>query len=116
MLRRDLDPRTREIGGEDCLSLGHGFDRKETLPQLSAIAQTLRVPAEVLAELERRLARVALQAQSQPRVLERGREPLFGCRIGALGAAVEQVAGLGEEPRIPEGAARDHDACAARVP
>src|SRR2546429_4521915 len=37
-------------------------------------------------------------------------------RSGALGAAVEQVAGLGEEPRIPEGAARDHDACAARVP
>src|SRR4051812_12499078 len=110
MLRRDLDLRAREVARENRFGLGHGLDGEEPLAQLRAPAQSLGVPAEVLAEFERGLARVALNAQRETRVLERRREPLFRSWIGAFRASLEQIARLVEEPRIPEGAAGDHDA------
>src|SRR5205823_13227979 len=88
---------------------------EEPLAQLRAPAQSLGVPAEVLAEFERGLARVALNPQRESRMLERRGKPLFRSWIGALGASLEQIARLAKEPRIPEGAAGDHDAIAVRL-
>src|SRR5258706_591342 len=76
---------------------------------------SLRVPAEVLAKLERRLASVALQPEREARVLERGGEPLLGARVRPRGPAGHQVAGLREDPGIAERAASDHDPGAVRV-
>ena len=78
--------------------------------------QPLGVPAEVLAELDHRPAGVALEAERQPRVLERHPEPLGGVRRGAARLRPSSSAcAVAEEPRIAERAAADHDAGAAGV-
>src|SRR2546423_12480150 len=109
MLGRDLDLRACEVTGENRVGLGHGLDGVELLAQLRAPTQSLGIPAEVLAEFERRLARVALNPQRESRVLERRREPLFRSWIGGFRASLEQIARLAKEPRIPERTAGDHD-------
>src|SRR5256886_6984878 len=70
----------------------------------------------MLAELERRTAGVPRQPQRQPRVLQRHGEPLRRVRVAPPGPPRQEIAPLGEDPRVPERAARDHDAGAARVP
>src|SRR5438093_11896229 len=94
----------------------HRVDLEETLAQRGGARHALRVPAEVLAELERRLARVALQPQGESCVLERGCEALLRSRGRPLGMPLQQISPLGEEPRVPERTTRDHDAGAAGVP
>src|SRR3989454_7652174 len=69
--RRHLHGRLLEVSGKDRLRLLHRVDLEQPLTQLGRARHSLRVPAEMLAELERRAAGVALQPQRQPRVLQR---------------------------------------------
>src|SRR5439155_18970684 len=91
-----------ERGGEDRFCLLHRLDLEEPLAQPSRTRRALRVPAEVLAELERRLARVALQAEREAGMLEGGGDPLLGTRVRSRRPAGDQVAGPREDPGIAE--------------
>src|SRR5439155_1251817 len=62
----------------------HRVDLEETLAQRGGARHALRVPAEVLAELERRLARVTLQPQGESCVRVRA------CRVSAWAPASRQ--------------------------
>src|ERR1700704_1507017 len=83
--------RSEQIFTENLFGLRHRLNGEESLAQLRRARQPFRVPAEVLAELEGGLARVALQPQRQPRMLECRAETFGRRRIGALGTAFEQV-------------------------
>src|SRR2546425_1052403 len=104
--RGGLQRRALQVRREDRFGGGERLHLEQPLAQLRGPRHPLRVPAEVLAELDRRLARVSLEPQRQSRVLQRRREPLGGLGVRALGPAREQIAALREDPPIPEGAAR----------
>ena len=70
----------------------------------------------MLAELERGLAAVPLEREREPRVLQGRGEPLLRRGVRPLGAPGQEIARLREQPRVPERAARDHDAGAPGVP
>src|SRR5205809_7573599 len=92
----------------------HRVDLEETLAQRGGARHALRVPAEVLAELERRLARVALQPEGEAGMLEGGGEPLLGRGGGPRGPAGDEVPGRREDPGFAEYAPGNHDPGAVR--
>src|SRR5256885_2603245 len=94
--------RTIQIIAENNFCFRHRLNLEQALAQLGRPWETLRIPAQMLAELEGSLARVALQPQRQARVLQRGCKTLFGRWIGTLRAALQEVARLREQPGIPE--------------
>src|SRR2546428_5937292 len=103
------------MGPEDRSRLLHRLDLEEPLAQTGRTRYALRVPAEVLAELERRLARVALQPEGEAGMLEGGGEPLLGRGGEPRGPAGDEVPGLREDPGLAERAPGDHDPGAVRV-
>src|SRR6266568_5095875 len=113
--RRLLHRASGEVGREDRLRLLHRLDLEEPLAQARRARHALRVPAEVLAKLERRLARVALQPERETRMLERRGEPLVRARVRPRGTAGNEIPGLCEDPGIAERAAGDHDPGAVGV-
>src|SRR4029079_3032628 len=87
----------------------------EALPEVGGAWQALHVPAEVLAELDGRAAPVGLVLLRHVSVLERDAESLLDARIGTHRPALEQIARLVEDPRLPERAAGDHHPRAPRL-
>src|SRR5882672_2427585 len=100
--RRRLHLPGLERRREDHLGFGHRLDPEQLLAQPGGPGDTPGVPAKMLAEFERRLARVPLGPHRQTRVLERGGEALCGGGIGTLSPPLEQIAALREDPRIAE--------------
>src|SRR2546428_8885434 len=86
------------MGPEDRFRLLHRLDREEPVAQTDRTRYALRVPAEVLAELERCLARVALQPEGEAGMLQGGCEPLLGRGGGPGRPAGDKVPGPREKP------------------
>src|SRR6185437_16383061 len=80
----------------------------EGAPQLRRSRQSLDVPAEMLAELDGRAARIELVLLGHFRVPHRDREPLLDRRRQGERLPIEQGARLRENPRLSERSARDH--------
>src|SRR5213595_2681790 len=86
------------MGRENRFRLSHRLDLEQPLAQAPGAGHAFRVPAEVLAELERGFARVALERERQTRVLERHGEPLRGRGGGARHAPGEAAGGRAPRP------------------
>src|SRR5207248_4309478 len=113
--RRLLHRAPGQMGRENRFRLPHRLDLEQPLAQAPGAGHAFRVPAEVLAELERGFARVALERERQARVLERHGEPFRGRGGRAWRSPGGEVTRLSKQPRVAERAPGDHDAGAVRV-
>src|SRR2546428_11056126 len=92
-------PASRRGLQENRLRLLHRLDLEQPLAQLGRARHSLRVPTEMLAELERRAAGVALEPKREARVLQGHREPLRRGRGSPPGAARPKNPRPAEGPR-----------------
>src|SRR5690606_39192926 len=95
------------------LDLLQGAHLEELLAELAAAGEALRVPPQVLPELDDALLGVALEGDGVPGVLQADGEALEGVGLGGDGAALQGGPGLGEDPGVAVAAPGDHEAVAA---
>src|SRR2546423_559507 len=88
----------------------------KALAQVRRSRKALDVPTEVLPKLDRRAARIGLIFLGHPCVLQGHAKALLDPRVGPFRPALEEISGLIEDPRLPEGSAGDHDPGATGLP
>src|SRR6478672_5048054 len=101
------------VVAEDILDLTKRLHCEEPLFELRSTRKSLHVPAEVLSKFDRRATQIGLVLLRHSSVLDRNRKPLFDRRRGRLRLALEQCAGLIEDPRLAERSTRNHHRCAS---
>src|SRR5687768_18444508 len=84
--------------------------------QVGGIRQTLHVPAEVFAELDRGPATIMLVGFRHAGMLERNRESLLHGWRGRNGSAIQHCTHLREDPRLAKRSTCDHDRVATGLP
>src|SRR5690606_27052707 len=117
-----VDPASRrhpftagEVVFEYALDLFESPDLVELLPERPAVLESLRIPAEVLPELDHRPLLVPLEGDGVPRVLDDHGHPLEHPRLCGDRPPLQRGARLREDPRTSVGTPRDHDPRTPRV-